>query len=89
MCLPMKSRRAITMVDTITIAKACDRSVLGSMNQMLFEYEHTVYRHQYFEDRELIEANRDLNRSLRSAIGEGRNDYGVPIEQFKKNLVLP
>lgn len=56
---------------------------------MLFEYEHTVYRHQYFEDRELIEANRDLNRSLRSAIGEGRNDYGVPIEQFKKNLVLP
>ncbi len=82
-------QRIMKQVDTITIAKACNRSVLGSMNQMLFEYEHTVYRHQYFEDRELIEANRDLNRSLRSAIGEGRNDYGVPIEEFKKKLVLP
>ena len=82
-------QKVMKQVDTITIAKACNRSVLGSMNQMLFEYEHTVYRHQYFEDKELIEANRDLNRSLRSAIGEGRNDYGVPIEEFKKKLVLP
>lgn len=75
--------------DKIAIAKTCSRSVLASMNQILFEYEHTVYRHQYFEDRELIEVNREMNRSLRGAIGEGRNDYGVPIEQFKKNLVLP
>ena len=82
-------QKVMKQVDTITIAKTCNRSVLGSMNQMLFEYEHTVYRHQYFEDKELIEANRDLNRSLRSAIGEGRNDYGVPIEEFKKKLVLP
>ncbi len=113
-------QKVMKQVDTITIAKACSRSVLGSMNQMLFEYEHTVYLHQYFEDRELIEANRDLidlsvtngsqyclfpkedmdteyviggekanNRSLRSAIGDGRNDYGVPIEEFKKKLVLP
>ena len=75
--------------DTIAIAKTASRSVLASMSQMLFEYEHTVYRHQYFKDQELIEVNRELNRSYRSAIGEGRHDYGVPIEQFKKNLVLP
>ena len=74
-------------VEKIAITKTCSRSVLASMNQMLFEYEHTVYRHQYFKDQELIEVNRELNRSFRSAIGEGRHDYGVPIEQFKKNLV--
>lgn len=74
--------------EKITIAKTASRSVLASMNQMLFEYEHTVYRHQYFEDQKLIEVNRELNRSYRSAIGEGRNGYGVPIEEFKKKLVL-
>lgn len=72
--------------DEIIIAKTCSRSVLASMNQMISEYEYTVYRHQYSEDQELIAVNRKLNRMLRGAIGESKHDYGVPIECFKKNL---
>lgn len=76
----------IKRAEKITIAKTCSRSVLASMNQMIAEYAHTVYRHQYTEEQELIVANRKLNRMLRGAIGEGRHDYGVPIECYRKNL---
>ena len=48
-----------------------------------------VERYAHWGDEGVVMANRELNKMLRGAIGEGRNDYGVPIEQFKKKLVLP
>jgi len=76
------------LADKTTIAKTISCSVLASMNQMLFEYEHMAERYAHLGDEGMVVANKKLNRMLRGAIGEGRNDYGVPIEQFKKSLVL-
>ena len=74
------------LADKITIAKTINRSVLSSMNQMIFEYEVTAWKYRDLGEKGMIEANRKLNRMLRGAIGEGRHDYGVPIERNRKNL---
>lgn len=69
-------------LDQITIAKTSNRSVLSSMNQMIFEYEYMAGKYAHLGDEGMITANRKLNKMLRGAIGEGRHDYGVPIERF-------
>lgn len=53
---------------------------------MIFEFECMVGKYANLGNDEMIAANRKLNKMLRGAIGEGRNDYGVPIESYKKNL---
>ena len=72
------------LVDKITFAKTSNRSVLSSMNQMIFEFECMVGKYAHLGDDGMITVNKKLNKLLRSAIGKGRNDYGVPIECFRE-----
>lgn len=69
-------------VQQIAIAKTTNRSVLSSMNQILYEYSYTAVRFAHLGADALIAANRELNTMLRGAIGEGGRGYGVPIECF-------
>ena len=66
----------------ITIAKTTSRSVLSSMNQILYEYPYIMARFAHLGGEGLVAANRELNTMLRGAIGEGRHDYGEPRELF-------
>ncbi|MBN1870375.1 MAG: hypothetical protein JW847_07375 [Candidatus Omnitrophica bacterium] len=68
----------------ITIAKTASRSVLASMNQILFEYPYIMARFAHLGDEGLLAANRELNTMLHGAIGEGRHGYGEPQELFKE-----
>lgn len=70
--------------EKITIAKTISRSVLASMNQMIFEYGHMVDKYAHLENEGMITASRKLNKLLRGAIGKGRHDYGAPVERFKE-----
>lgn len=71
----------------ITIAKTTSRSVLASMNQILFEYPYILARFAHLgSDEAMVAVNRELNTMFRSAIGEGRHDYGVPIECFREMI---
>ena len=79
-------QEVMKLADKITIANTNNRSVLASMNWMVYEYECTLSQYQHLGDEGIIVANRKLNRMLRGAIGEGRNDYGVPIERFKEMI---
>ncbi len=72
----------------ILIAKTSSRSVLASMNQILFEYPCIMARFEHPVSEEgLVAANRELNTMLRGAIGEGKHDYGVPIERFTEMVI--
>jgi hypothetical protein len=68
--------------DQIAIAKTNNRSVLSSMNQITFEYPFILARFAHLGEEGFVAANRELNTMLRGAIGEGKHDYGVPIERF-------
>lgn len=69
-------------VQEIAIAKTTNRSVLSSMNQILYEYPYIAVRFAHLGAEGLIAANRELNTMLRGAIGEGGRGYGIPIERF-------
>lgn len=69
-------------VQQIAMAKTTNRSVLSSMNQILYEYPYIAARFAHFGAEGLVAANRELNTMLRGAIGEGGRGYGVPIERF-------
>ena len=66
----------------IEIAKTASRSVLASMNQILLEFPYIMARFAHLGDERLVAVNRELNTMLRGAIGDGRHNYGVPIERF-------
>ena len=82
----LQIQEILKRTDQITIAKTNNRSVLASMNQMIFEFECTVGKYAHLGDDGMITANRKLNKMLRGAIGEGRDGYGVPIECFTETV---
>lgn len=72
------------LTEAIIIAVTNSRSVLASMNQMIFEYQHMADQYVHSRNEGMITVSRKLNKLLRGAIGKGRHDYGVPVERFKE-----
>ena len=62
----------------VQFAKALNRSVTGSINELLI---HGKIR--LAEDESPFEVGRYLNTILMSPLGQGKNDYGTPSDAFR------
>ena len=62
----------------VQFAKALNRSVIGSINELLI---HGKIR--LAEDASPFEVGRYLNTILMSPLGQGKNDYGTPSDAFR------
>ena len=63
----------------VQFAKALNRSVTGSINELLI---HGKIRLD--EDQSPFEVGRYLNTILMSPLGQGKNDYGTPSDAFSQ-----
>jgi hypothetical protein len=52
----------------IGFAKTASRKVLGSMNQLAFEYEVFIEQKEGLENVKILEMNRDINRTILNGI---------------------
>jgi hypothetical protein len=65
----------------IGFAKTSNKRVLGSLNEFAFEYEFMIMRKEGLENVNILEINRQINRTIKVAIR-----YQRPIEVLKKVL---
>ena len=65
----------------IGFAKTASKKVLGSMNQLAFEYEVLVEQKEGLENVKILEMNRDINRTILNGI-----KFLHPIDALKKLL---
>jgi hypothetical protein len=70
--------KAMQEYSEIGFAKTASRQVLGSMNQIAFEYEIRVQMKEGLGNIRILETNRDMNKTLRTML-EGKK-YFYPIE---------
>lgn len=63
----------------IGFSKTANRSVLGSMNDLAYQYEVHIHMEGGFENINILQINHKINRTPMSAIG-----YLYPIEVLKK-----
>ena len=69
----------------IKFAKTDSKKVLGSMNQIAFEYEIRVQMKEGLGNVRILEANKDMNRTLRSIL-TGK-EYFHPIEALQELII--
>ena len=65
----------------IGFAKTASKKVLGSMNELKFEYEVLIAMKEGLENIKILEVNRDINRTILKGI-----KYLHPIEALKSLL---
>lgn len=65
----------------IGFAKTASKKVLGSMNQLAFEYEVLIEQKEGLENVKILEMNRDINRTILNGI-----KFLHPIDALKKLL---
>ena len=68
----------------IGFAKTASKKVLGSMNQIAFEYAIRVQMKEGLDNIRILETNRDMNKALRTML-EGKK-YFYPIEALREVL---
>ena len=68
----------------IEFAKTASKKILGSMNQIAFEYAIRVQMKEGLCNIRILETNRDMNKTLRSML-KGKK-YFYPIEALRKVL---
>jgi hypothetical protein len=73
--------RVMQEYQEIGFAKTVSKKVLGSMNQLAFEYEVLIEQKEGLENVKILEMNRDINRTIMGAL-----KYKYPIEGLKKLL---
>jgi hypothetical protein len=76
--------KAMQEYSEIGFAKTASRQVLGSMNQIAFEYEIRVQMKEGLGNIRILETNRDMNKTLRTML-EGKK-YFYPIEALMEVL---
>ena len=69
----------------IGFAKTASKKILGSMNQIAFEYEIRVQMKEGLGNVRILEANKDMNRTLRSIL-TGK-EYFYPIEALQELII--
>jgi hypothetical protein len=65
----------------IGFAKTSNRQVLGSMNELTFQYEILIEEKEGLENIRILELNKHINRTIMGAI-----KYKHPIEAFRNLL---
>jgi len=65
----------------IGFAKTSNRQVLGSMNELTFQYEVLIEQKEGLENIRIRELNKDINRTIMGAL-----KYKYPIEALKNLL---
>ena len=73
--------RVMQEYEDIGFAKTSNRQVLGSMNQLAFEYEVLVEQKEGLENIRILELNKHINRTIMGAL-----KYKYPIEELKNLL---
>ena len=73
--------RVMQEYQEIGFAKTYSRQVLGSMNQLAFEYEVLVEQKEGLENIRILELNKHINRTIMGAL-----KYKYPIEELKNLL---
>jgi hypothetical protein len=68
----------------IGFAKTASKKVLGSMNQIAFEWEVRVQMKEGLENIRVLEMNKEMNRTLRS--NQTGKEYFYPIEGLREVL---
>jgi len=71
--------RVMQEYEDIGFAKTSNRQVLGSMNQLAFEYEVLVEQKEGLENIRILELNKQINRTIMGAL-----KYRYPIESLRK-----
>ncbi len=67
--------------EKITFAKTVSKSVLGSMNDLAFQYEYHILGDGGFDRIKILQVNQKINRTPMGAL-----KYKYPIEVLKKLL---
>jgi len=70
--------RVMQEYQEIGFAKTSNRQVLGSMNQLAFEYEVLVEQKEGLENSRILELNKHINRTIMGAL-----KYKHPIESLR------
>jgi hypothetical protein len=65
----------------IGFAKTASRSILGSMNELRFQFEYDIYREGGIDNINQLEANHQLNRNIMGAL-----KYGCPVDAMRDFL---
>jgi hypothetical protein len=73
--------RAMQEYQEIAFAKTSNRQVLGSMNELTFQYEILIEEREGLENVRILELNKHINRTIMGAL-----KYKYPIEVLKKLL---
>ena len=73
--------RVMQEYQLIGFAKTASKKVLGSMNQLAFEYEVLIEQKEGLENVKILEMNRDINRTILNGI-----KFLHPIDALKKLL---
>lgn len=81
-----KIKHVMSLLDDVTIAKTNNRSVLGSMNEMVFQYETYLNMHEDEGEERLILAGHKINETPMSGVKEEGFNFGIPINCLKEIL---
>lgn len=79
-------KKVMSLVDDLTIAKTNNRSVLGSMNELVFQYLSYLDLHEDDGEEGLILASHKLNKTPMSGVKEEGFNFGMPINCLKEIL---
>lgn len=74
-------KRVMQEYQEIGFAKTSNRQVLGSMNEVAFEYDYFIRREGGLEKARIFEINKEINRTPMGAL-----KYMNPIEALRKLL---
>jgi len=81
-----KINKVMSLLDDIVISKTNNRSVLGSMNELIYQYEGYFEMHEFDGEEGSVKANQKLNETPMSGVKEEGYNFGIPINCFKKLL---
>ncbi|MBM4135671.1 MAG: hypothetical protein FJ241_02450 [Nitrospira sp.] len=73
--------RVMQEYQEVGFAKTASKKVLGSMNQLTFEYEVLIEQKEGMENIRLLDLNKHINRTIMGAL-----KYKYPIEALKNLL---
>lgn len=75
------TNRVMQEYQEIGFAKTASKKILGSMNQLAFEYEVLIEQKEGLENVKILEMNRDINRTILKG-----TKFLHPIDALKKLL---
>jgi len=79
-------KKIMSLADDVIIAKTNNRSVLGSMNELVFQCQVYLDMHEDEGEKGLILASHKLNETPMRGVKEEGFNFGIPINCLKEIL---